>query len=56
MLLARVLHGMLADGPLVDVGLSVRDSFQSRGDSVFMASIHGFRMPLLSLISGFSPR
>ena len=53
MLLGIVLHGALAYMPLPEAAWPVQDVRQSQAYATFMAAIHGFRMPLFFLISGF---
>lgn len=53
MLLGIALHGALAYIALPTGGWSVQDPQQSEGFGVFMSVVHGFRMPLFFLISGF---
>ena len=53
MLLGIALHGALAYIPLPDAGWAVHDSHQHEAYGIFMAAIHGFRMPLFFLVSGF---
>ena len=50
MLLGIVLHAALSFAP---IPWSVKDSQESSFFSVLFASIHGFRMPLFFLLSGF---
>jgi peptidoglycan/LPS O-acetylase OafA/YrhL len=52
MLLGIALHGALAYVPLPEGGWPVRD-VSHEAFAVFLASVHGFRMPLFFLISGF---
>ena len=53
MLLGIGLHGALAYVPMPDAGWPVHDVRQNEVYAIFMAAIHGFRMPLFFLISGF---
>ncbi len=53
MLLGIALHGALAYMPLPEGAWPVQDSRQHEAFGVFMAAVHGFRMPLFFLISGF---
>jgi peptidoglycan/LPS O-acetylase OafA/YrhL len=53
MLLGIALHGAISFIPLPGNGWAVQDVQQSSGFGVFMSLIHGFRMPLFFLISGF---
>jgi peptidoglycan/LPS O-acetylase OafA/YrhL len=53
MLLGIALHAALSFMPLPDAGWSVHDVRQSDWFGVFNTVIHGFRMPLFFLISGF---
>lgn len=50
MLLGIALHASLSFSTLPWV---VRDTRQSEGYSLFMMAVHGFRMPLFFLVSGF---
>ncbi|WP_168566439.1 acyltransferase family protein [Crateriforma spongiae] len=52
MLLGIVLHGMISFLPVAS-GWAVQDSRQADGFGVILSMIHGFRMPLFFLISGF---
>lgn len=53
MLLGIALHGALSFIPMPGDGWAVHDVRQSDGFALFTAVIHGFRMPLFFLISGF---
>ena len=53
MLLGIALHGALSFIPLPGEGWAVQDVRQSDAFAVFMGLIHGFRMPIFFLISGF---
>ena len=53
MLLGIALHGALSFFPMPDAGWSIHDVRQSSVFGLFTALIHGFRMPLFFLISGF---
>lgn len=53
MLLGIALHGALAYMPLPDAAWAVHDRSQSQLFSVFTSIVHGFRMPLFFVISGF---
>ncbi len=53
MLLGIVLHGVIAYIPLPGGGWPVQDIHQSEAYGVFMSAVHGFRMPLFFLVSGF---
>ncbi|MEO1980627.1 MAG: acyltransferase family protein, partial [Fuerstiella sp.] len=53
MLLGIVLHGALAYMPIPEAAWPVQDVHQSPAYAIFMAAVHGFRMPLFFLISGF---
>ncbi|MGB7347497.1 MAG: acyltransferase family protein [Pirellulaceae bacterium] len=53
MLAGIALHGLLSFMPMPEGAWPVRDDFQSELFGVVMAAIHGFRMPLFFLISGF---
>ncbi|GAB5403339.1 MAG: acyltransferase family protein [Aureliella sp.] len=53
MLLGILLHAMLAHVPELAGLWPVSDSAQSETYSVLMAAIHGFRMPLFFMLSGF---
>ncbi|MFK8111040.1 MAG: acyltransferase family protein [Rubripirellula sp.] len=53
MLLGIGLHGALAYMVLPRGGWPVQDIHQSSSFAAFMAAVHGFRMPLFFLISGF---
>jgi fucose 4-O-acetylase-like acetyltransferase len=53
MLLGIVLHGALAYMPIPEAAWPVQDVHQSHAYAIFLASVHGFRMPLFFLISGF---
>ena len=52
MLLGVVLHALISFMPEV-VDWTVRDRFSHEGYSIAMHVIHGFRMPLFFLVSGF---
>ncbi len=53
MLLGIALHAAIAYIPGGEGGWPVKDMHQHAGFGVFMAAIHGFRMPLFFLVSGF---
>lgn len=53
MLLGIFLHGAIAYIPMAGEGWSVHDPNNSHVFGVLMSIIHGFRMPLFFLISGF---
>ncbi len=53
MLLGIALHAALAYMPLPEGGWPVQDAHQNDAFAVFLAVVHGFRMPLFFLISGF---
>ena len=53
MLLGILLHGALAYVPMGDSGWAVHDPARSEVYGIVLASIHGFRMSLFFLISGF---
>lgn len=53
MLLGIALHAALAYMPLPAGGWPVQDTHQNDAFALFMAAVHGFRMPLFFLISGF---
>lgn len=53
MLLGIGLHGVMSFMPLPAGAWPVQDIHQSDGYVVFMSMIHGFRMPLFFVISGF---
>ncbi|MEM1067347.1 MAG: acyltransferase family protein [Planctomycetota bacterium] len=53
MLLGIVLHGALSFVPLPDEAWAVHDVKQHSAYGVLMSVVHGFRMPLFFLISGF---
>ncbi|MCP4782620.1 MAG: acyltransferase family protein [Fuerstiella sp.] len=53
MLLGIVLHGALAYMPIPEAVWPVQDVHQSHAYGIFLAAVHGFRMPLFFLISGF---
>ncbi len=53
MLMGILLHGALAYVPMQEGGWAVQDINQSKAFAVAMAMVHGFRMPLFFLISGF---
>lgn len=53
MLLGILLHGMLSFVPMPDAGWPVHDVRQGTAYSVALSAIHGFRMPLFFLLSGF---
>ncbi len=53
MLLGIALHGALAYMPLPAGGWPVQDTHQNATFGLFMSVVHGFRMPLFFLISGF---
>ncbi|MEO2018734.1 MAG: acyltransferase family protein [Fuerstiella sp.] len=53
MLLGIVLHGALAYMPIPEAVWPVQDVHQSKAYAIFLAAVHGFRMPLFFLISGF---
>ncbi|MEM9368787.1 MAG: acyltransferase family protein [Planctomycetota bacterium] len=53
MLLGIVLHGALSFIPAIGEGWAVNDTQASPGFGVLLAAIHGFRMQLFFLISGF---
>ncbi|MDA7510873.1 acyltransferase family protein [Verrucomicrobia bacterium] len=53
MLLGIVIHGVIAYIPMSEVAYPIQDIRQDRTYAIFMAAIHGFRMPLFFLISGF---
>ena len=53
MLLGIALHAMISFIPGIGAGWAVEDSQASEGFGLMLAWIHGFRMPLFFLISGF---
>ncbi len=53
MLLGIFLHGAIAYIPMPEAGWAVHDIHQHEIYGVFLAVIHGFRMPLFFLVSGF---
>ncbi len=53
MLLGIALHGALAYMPLPAGAWPVQDARSSGAFGIFMALVHGFRMPLFFLVSGF---
>ncbi|MCC9643580.1 acyltransferase family protein [Rhodopirellula sp. JC740] len=53
MLLGIFLHASIAYAPDAGRGWPVQDAQSSSAVSVFIAMIHGFRMPLFFLLSGF---
>lgn len=53
MLMGIVLHGAIAYIPMIDDGWPVHDANRHQSLGVLMAVVHGFRMPLFFLISGF---
>ena len=53
MLLGIALHAMISFIPGIGGGWAVADTQTSDGFGVIMAAIHGFRMPLFFVISGF---
>ena len=53
MLLGIALHGAMAYMPGLGEAWPVTDATAHEGYSVFLSAIHGFRMPLFFLLSGF---
>ncbi|MEM7558885.1 MAG: acyltransferase family protein [Planctomycetota bacterium] len=53
MLLGIALHGAMAYMPGLGEAWPVTDASAHEGYSVFLSAIHGFRMPLFFLLSGF---
>ncbi len=53
MLLGILLHGAIAYIPMTGDGWPVHDSANSSAFGVLLAFLHGFRLPLFFLISGF---
>ena len=53
MLLGIVLHGMMSFIPGIGVIWAVEDSYASAWYGVLLSFIHGWRMPLFFLVSGF---
>jgi peptidoglycan/LPS O-acetylase OafA/YrhL len=53
MLLGIVIHAALAYIPMPEVAFPVQDIRQDQTYGILLAVIHGFRMPLFFLISGF---
>jgi fucose 4-O-acetylase-like acetyltransferase len=53
MLLGIALHGALAYIPMPEGAYPVRDVRQNEMYGMFLAAVHGFRMPLFFLVSGF---
>ncbi|MCA8991498.1 MAG: acyltransferase family protein, partial [Planctomycetaceae bacterium] len=53
MLLGIVLHGLISFMPGAGVFWGVQDIHTSPAFGVLMAAIHGWRMPLFFLVSGF---
>jgi peptidoglycan/LPS O-acetylase OafA/YrhL len=53
MLLGILIHGLLSFVPMPKGSWPVQDEFASESFGVVISAIHGFRMPLFFLISGF---